>query len=268
MEKGEVESYFRSLLNQLRRHFLKVRQTPDEPSIHDLRVHLKKLQAFYLLLGYIHPRSFKPKKEFKAFRKLFKVVGKTRDSQVPQLVLKNYESKLNVTYPDWHNELKRRERRDKRIFRSWLDSNNMSSAIQRQLMKTQLFNSTSSAQFTRKGRVYVRELLQRLNEMALRKDARSKHRKRILLKRIRFVIESLKEVNPEFHSYDGLLKKVKLLEQILGDWHDLVIMSDQLKSYNGSSAGSDQYVHLNKALQNDRRILLSASNHYLRQLFG
>src|SRR5258708_6187319 len=58
-------------------------------NFHQLRIEIKKLNAFYALINY-RSKEFKKKKTFKPLKQIFKQAGKVREIQLEQALLKKY----------------------------------------------------------------------------------------------------------------------------------------------------------------------------------
>ena len=56
------------------------------------------------------------------------------------------------------------------------------------------------------------------------------------------------------------LKQIRILEQLLGDWHDRVVTAEMIKSLPGAATSQAASIRL---LENQDRLLLGAAKIYL-----
>ena len=63
-----------------------------------------------------------------------------------------------------------------------------------------------------------------------------------------------------------VLDKIKLVGDLLGDWHDRIILTEIAKECNEATATKTDLNTIMKSLKKDRSILLQTANLYLGEL--
>jgi CHAD domain-containing protein len=91
-----TRKFVRDRFKKVRKQLKLFRKTSQPEALHHFRVEIKKLRAFYLLLGFCDPH-FDSEKKFKPLRKIFHQLGLIRDVDVMQQLLKKYKIRLDKT---------------------------------------------------------------------------------------------------------------------------------------------------------------------------
>ena len=92
-------------------------------------------------------------------------------------------------------------------------------------------------------------------------SAKQWHKKRILLKRYHHVLDAF--CYCPGHSFDETeLKQIKILEQLLGDWHDRVITAELIRSLPGIETSMVSAIAI---MERQDKLLLGAAKIYLRK---
>ena len=87
--------YYKSQEQKIRQNFHLAVSTFDVESIHELRVEIKRLRAFFHLIGHINP-VFHPEQDLQKILGLFKSAGKIRDIHVQQNMARENISPLRA----------------------------------------------------------------------------------------------------------------------------------------------------------------------------
>ena len=85
-----LEKYRRKLIADINRNLGVVTQSPEEDSVHDYRVGIKRLTALYHLLDEINP-ALNAKRLLKPYRAAFKLIGDIRDVHIAINLLESLE---------------------------------------------------------------------------------------------------------------------------------------------------------------------------------
>ena len=85
------------------------------------------------------------------------------------------------------------------------------------------------------------------------------HKKRILLKRYHHKMDAFCYC-PGHKSDENELKQIKILEQLLGDWHDRVITIEILKSFEGLEVAAGPAI---ATMEKQEELLLGSARIYL-----
>ncbi len=262
MRKNLLRKYHISLLTEFKSNYANMVAKMDVTSIHDLRVNNKKINALFFLLESLNPSKFNLKKDSKELKKFFKKIGKIRDYHVAQIVLKKYENNLDQNFSDCLTLFRSDIVKNKRNFRNWIKTHDIKSFLIRQDKLVKVPYEIEDEFLKSKGNTLVNKLKR---EIIFENERNYKvwHKRRILLKKLRFLIEALKFSLKDWNKFDQRLKKVKLLEELIGDWHDLVITEAILKNHLYTTLN---LTLLKRALKKDRGNLIGTVKFYLTDL--
>jgi CHAD domain-containing protein len=87
------------------------------------------------------------------------------------------------------------------------------------------------------------------------------HKKRILLKRYQHKLDSF-HFCPGHLADETELKQIKMLQQLLGDWHDRVVTMQILQSFEGLEAQTGAAIAI---MKKQDRLLLGSAKIYLNK---
>ncbi len=248
-------------------HYIKIRKGHEEEAIHQLRVSLKKVNAVFRLAAFVAPQSFNARLAFGPLKEIFNLSGAVRDLQIAHQVLCQYQIiNKDILQKSLNDELvlaigqlvewKKRNPSGKLFVPSGTSSQQLKSISQSRWLK---------------GMVgYIDHLFQRIEILMNSKRKDKWHQVRISLKRIRFVIDWALIMKKDFISPEQY-KRIGLLGNILGDWHDRVIVLEKIRLLATESTHAMKMKNdkeFLKKLNNDRRSLLAASRFYLRDLLA
>jgi CHAD domain-containing protein len=90
-------------------------------------------------------------------------------------------------------------------------------------------------------------------------NAEKWHKKRILLKRYRHTLDAF-YFCPGHRSDEDEIKQIKIIEQLLGDWHDRVITIQLLQTFQGLEAQTGLAIAI---MKKQEKLLLGSSKIYL-----
>lgn len=213
--------FYKSLCEKIENSFLVSVKYYSSEGIHDLRVEVKRLKAFFNLIEGINP-NFNSKKNFQKTRKLFKTWGKLRDIHVQQILVKEWTTRLNGEVSEYYNFLKQKELRARNPFLASGKKFNLKNLRKKEkkIERTLKDIPADYAQLKAEERAnsLVAQLIgfgtdQKPNEEEL-------HQIRILLKETRYTLEILQKCFPDLGFGEELIERLKGLHQILGKWHD------------------------------------------------
>ncbi len=213
--------YYKSLEQKIRQQFLLAVSTFDVEGIHELRVEIKRLRAFFHLIGQINP-VFRPEQELRRIQSLFKSAGKIRDIHVQKNLAREKISFFNLELSEYLNFLKEREMRANKQFsktgkkidfvifnKNWTRMRNVLIYISGEYIQyksEERFNGLINEIFTFKNHQDFSE-----------KDY---HAIRILSKETRYTLEILQKCFPDKSSYQDINDSLRGMHRALGKWHD------------------------------------------------
>ena len=237
--------YFNKKLKSIKfNHALALEQN-DFDGVHDLRVDIKRMKAFFNLVESLNP-EFNSKNKFKYFRKITKSAGGLRDVQVQQKLAEDIKNALSLEIYEYESFLKDIEidnleslrNNSERELVNKLDESEK--AIKGILKKISQIAAETKAQ----GRFYNlnNNMILLSNDNNLEEEVL--HKVRILAKETHYTIEVIQQCFSLFADTGDFVKKIKKVHQNLGKWHDYEIsrayLSDFLKK-TGKSSSSEPY---------------------------
>lgn len=226
-----------SWMNRVLEELGKFRSTPDEDTVHDLRVVIRRCRSLAAVMQEVDPNPAWPQMR-KAVRKLFRGLGAVRDAQVLESWVKQLGPEGDPLRPQLFAALK-------------MGEGERAASSARAAAK---FDSKSWLAFEVVLRKRIRLVpvggaaaqclaLERLEEArdrhahALRTNhAKPWHGLRIALKKFRYTIECLL---PEH--YAAWRKNLKRLQDLLGDIHDLDVLAEKLAELHVAAEAADPW---------------------------
>lgn len=251
--------FYKGQQQRIKRDYGRALKHFEIEGVHDLRVDIKRLRAYFNLIEAINP-VFQAKPNIKRIRRLFKSAGPLRDVQVQQQVVQKWSQDLELELSEYFNYLKQKEftarkdfyrssyKFDFEIFKSnWVK-------IRRSLM----YISAEYIQFKAEGRFndLVKEVISFKNNQNFVED--DYHSIRILSKEARYTLELIQGCYPPQDNWEGLNHNLRSLHQALGKWHDadvaLEFLDGFMLEYTQSSFFSkDSYIQYIKELQKQKQ---------------
>ena len=105
----------------------------------------------------------------------------------------------------------------------------------------------------------LNRLLMPILDTGQKTSAKQWHKKRILLKRYHHILDAFCYC-PGHGLDESELKQMKILEQLLGDWHDRVVTTELLLNLAQTEGYRDQAIAI---MQTQDKLLLGAAKIYL-----
>jgi len=196
----------------------------DEDGVHDLRVEIKRLRAFFNLIGSINPK-FNPCKRIKSIRFVFKAAGQIRDMHVLQGLVRDWMNKDDLELSEYYNYLKAKELDARSTFAdSCSDFNEMVLTTNLDKIKKALASvSLDYIEFKTEQR--LNSLLDELIFLKEKNDLAEEdyHKIRILAKETRYTLEVLQQCYVENDVLTNLNSTLRNLHRPLGLWHDNMV---------------------------------------------
>ncbi|MDJ0778985.1 MAG: CHAD domain-containing protein [Gammaproteobacteria bacterium] len=249
-----LERYRNRLVREVNRDLRTIRELADEEAIHDFRVGVKRLTALYYFLAEIDP-ELRVRRTLKPARRIFKLVGITRDAQIALQLVDSLDELAPADAAALSRALQARIRSDYRAFRARL-ADWPSGPLR---LPTIRATGISEAAILRHKPVSLAALLREVFVLEGRITSEQWHKKRILLKRYRHKLDAF-AFCPGHLQDEAELKQIRLLEQLLGDWHDRVTTIELLRALH--EPASESAIRI---LGRQQNALLGAARIYLRK---
>jgi len=249
-----LDKYRGKLVTGINRDLRIILEKPEEDPVHDFRVGMKKLTALYYFLNQINA-DVRSKQILKPYRLLFKSLGNIRDCHIALQLVKGLDEIDSGESKILLGAMRSRIRKDYRLFQKNAQSN------VRLSIRVPTVRSTgiSERAILRGKRVVLNNLLHRILSFEGRMSAEMWHKKRILLKRYRHILDAF-SFCPGHKSDEDEIKQIKIMEQLLGDWHDRVTTTQLLQSFQGLEAHTGPAISI---MKRQERLLLGSAKIYL-----
>lgn len=227
-------------------------------AIHKMRTSTKRLRALFILISFLSDKKVNPKKRLQKIRILFKHVGKIREIQIEQMLIWNYEEKLQTIYPEYLEYLLLREYQEIGRFMKHVPLIKNKDKLINDKKIISLIESLDNQKPTEKIVNYIQYQIEKLNQ------TRKKQPSNLRIHEIRTVLKQIYYLHGIITSITGKPKVLKIsklrlreMEQYLGNWHDLVnspkYMNAWLKTQKAEK--SDKYLKLKKQIQKDTKTM-------------
>lgn len=231
----------------------------DVEGVHDMRVGIKRLRAYFNLIEWINP-VFQAKQNLKPIRRLFKAAGKIRDIHVQQELMMRWATELNLEMSEYYNFLKQKETEERKRFTDFAKKKFDLKVFQSNwtlIQNVLSFISTEYIQYKSEERfnAQIEELIKFKEKENFVED--DYHAIRILSKETRYTLEVLQACFPPKNIWTQLNETLRKVHQALGRWHDddvsLLVLDGFLLSYAGKSFfDRNSYVKFKKSLADDK----------------
>ena len=229
--------YFRSKLNEIKRNYSLALEKNDIDGVHDLRVDIKRMKAFFNLVESISG-DFNARKNFKNFRKIAKNTGGLRDTQVQQILLKKIQGTLNLEIYEYEIFLKNEEIENLESFRNFSEQEIIKKLDEEKKIFSRTLKNISRIHGETKAQGRFYNLRNDLVLLSSESDLRDEilHKVRILSKETHYTLEIVQQCFHLFDDGNKFIKGIKKVHQALGKWHDfdvsLIYMGNFLNNYS------------------------------------
>lgn len=264
MSPKSFEEYYHSHSDKITGHYELARKFFDVDGIHEMRVEIKKLRAFFNMVEWINP-DFQAKKNFKNISMLFKAAGKIRDIHVQQEMTRNRMTQSNLEVSEYYNHLKQQELQKRPKFSEAAKAFNIREFEKRWSRINSALNilPENYIQYKTEERFYrlVDDLISYKGKT--RFTATDYHKIRILSKETRYALEILQTCFPEIEHFDDLNLRIRDLHRALGKWHDdevaLLSLNDFMENEsNKPFFNKDSYDQFIQDLEKEKTECLAA----------
>lgn len=251
-----LDKYRNKLVREINQNLRTIQSTPDEEAMHDFRVGVKRLTAFYFFLNEIKP-GLKVKKLLKPYRSLFKLVGCVRDGHIAVQLIQNLKQLEEVERGVLVEAIESGIMADNHRFTQFAQTNAQSPVR----MPSVNHLGISERAILKDKSTVLHALINNVIDITDRMSAQKWHKKRILLKRYHHILDAF-QFCPGHLADEVELKKIYMLQKLLGDWHDRVVTMELLQSLN---LKEDTVAHAISIMQNQDNVLLGSARIYLNE---
>lgn len=251
-----LDKYRSKLIGQLNRDLRVIRISAEEEAVHDFRVGIKRLTALYYFLNEVNP-GLKTRKLIKPYRSLARSVGAIRDGHIAVHLIQELDEISLVDKKNLISALRAKTRDDYRLVKRLLQTD----AHTQVRVPTIRSMAISERAILRKKPAILKVLLSQIMSTGPRMTADQWHKKRILLKRYHHKLDAF-QFCPGHTSDESELKQIRILEQLLGDWHDRIITAEILRVLKGVETEADRAITV---MRKQDKLLLGSARIYLNK---
>jgi len=223
------ETVYEYYLHQLRNceSYIEQCKVHAEPElVHQLRLSIKKLRAFSKLATRLDlPGTEDYRQLIEGVKKLFKLAGQIRDTQVQIYMLADCKEQTGVSYTLFHSWLLRREKTKisqlcKNKYKSTYEVNSGSTGNS---MDSKISHPDTARVFSI-ATLLLDEMYQSAQKLATGniKDEHL-HDIRKIAKQMRYILTILTGIYPDFQFQRITLEALKGIENAVGNWHDNLV---------------------------------------------
>lgn len=257
------EDYYRSQQEKIGRNYSLAVKFHDEDGIHDMRVEIKRLRAFFHLVEGINP-NFQAKPNLKKIQKLFKSAGRVRDIHVQQELVRKWMAKLNLELSEYYNFLKQKEMEMRQTFsasnkkydmgifeRNWTIISRCLALLPPDYIKNKTKQRMKNA---------LNDVIKYKNKDSFVEE--EYHDIRIKSKETRYTLEIYQKCIPHRQPLNLLNDSLRSLHQALGKWHDDDVGLQFLRSFqkefpDQTFFSPDSYSKFAEGLEKEKKALLN-----------
>lgn len=199
-----------------------------EESIHKLRVKIKHLASLFSFLEFLTEKGFKRKEAMSMLAPVFKRAGKIRSATLHLRLLGAYRSRGMMAVKA---ELKHKESRAKKNFLTEVSGFDEKKFEKLHQLCLKQFKKQDSPVVIKKSRRYVDALMSGIRtDMAGLRNDEALHDIRKKLKHIKTIAALLEDLLPGTSAAEAY-KKISVLEEPIGKWHDTVSLMGELEKF-------------------------------------
>ena len=206
--------------------------------VHELRLSIKKLRAFHKLAAELCPDEVDKLIHLNnQVRRLFRLAGQLRDTQVQIHMLVSVQDQTGIDYPEFNKWLLKREKnRISRFGRKPLHLLSHATA-DTSLHKIGDWLALVSDEIILKGagKVLASLNLKAIRLFATKMNEQDLHLIRTIIKQIKYILNIMHHSYPDFRFSDVSVDSLHKIETSVGNWHDNLVRVELLDKFIGKS---------------------------------
>jgi CHAD domain-containing protein len=215
---GEFATYYNELDKTYKEYLKYAHPEYEEKLVHNLRITVKKIKAsFYFYQFSIN--GFNAKKNYLYYKRNFQLLGSIRDMQIQQAKFADWGNQYSIDFSSYLKYLKEEENLNKKQFSNsirktdWNNNIKIFSRINVQTSKSKIHNNVLS---------YLEMIIGNIREFDIDSfhTYEDLHNLRKQLKELQYNILMFESCMFKRKMFKTINKKLKLLTDELGSWHD------------------------------------------------
>lgn len=251
-----LEKYRSKLIGEINQNLRYVFTKLEEAPVHNFRVGVKRLTALYYFLSEVDS-GLKAKKILKPYRSLARSIGNIRDGHIAVHLLQELDEISLTDSGVLIKAVRSKVRKDYRSLQQFVRSD-VQTPIRVPTIRS---TGISESAILRQKPAVLNRLLQQIMSTGGRMNDNLWHKKRIQLKRYQHKLDAFCFC-PGHKSDEDELKQIKMLQQLLGDWHDRIVTAEILQSLEGVES---EAVIAIAVMKKQDKLLLGSAKIYLNK---
>lgn len=215
---------------------------PDAELVHELRLSIKKLRAFHKLAEHLSPGGSDEYIRIKQrVRKLFKVAGQLRDTQVQIELIARYSEQTGIQYPEFDMWLKKREQKQIQQFskkpqqvvpEATAQSSHQEIGALLALAEEETILSCATEVLSG-----LYSTAKNLSNVDIKES--NLHLIRTISKQMKYILHIMAHSYPEFKFKEMSVDSLREIETVAGNWHDNLVRVELLERFLGKTKPID-----------------------------
>lgn len=218
-----IKKYYFERYDLITKNFLESKSSFSVDSIHDMRVEIKRLRAFYRFVNHLD-KSFKIKKHFKEIRRIFKAAGILRDIHVQMALLHELNIKHAILSDNYLKGFETREKSEELIYARIAEEFNTDIIKSNYIIIDKILNNSDSEKINNAILSLIKSLLKKISnkQKARRLSIDDLHQIRIRTKEARYNLELLLNCYDNSDLMQAFNTHLRMVHRALGKWHDYI----------------------------------------------
>jgi CHAD domain-containing protein len=228
--KDQLNHFYTNEVDLFLERLISVKTQPNEKTIHELRVEIKKLRSVFQLLDVIAKKEINIKQCANSLNDLFDTAGKIREIQVNQICFTKFKfpQEINDKYKKFllnrENELGNRLKKTINHFDRLVLINS-----KKQIKK--LTGDLNNKKMWDACLFYLKDKTLKIKNLLLAgNNPLIIHKIRIQLKSIHTIASFLQKIDPS-QKNEKTLQLIKQTGTLIGNWHDNLVLINSLERY-------------------------------------
>lgn len=222
----KLEKYFTQQYDLALKNFKLAQVVLSEKPLHELRVSIKRIKALLDFLVQLLPNKPEIIQHFEPFRKIFRVAGKLRDIHVQEKLLLKCAKEWSLPIPlAYHNYLREQQKIAFQTFKKTAQKVKLEDIATNNKPLKKILHKVSLETIHENTEKLLRYRFMSVRNLVQENDDESLHEARKIIKSIYYILHLVfTPATPQ--QYQDL----KILEEHIGEWHDLAVLYDSMQT--------------------------------------
>jgi len=246
MSSNRLYHHYKRQLATFKEYFNKTSKRMEVEDIHQLRVSIKKIRTNLKLMEIASWGTFRKRRHFTLFSKLFNCAGALREIQVNQTILdvldleNGYEDELCQSAIHFYRDelLHQSQKANERLIIALRVFNFRKLKKLNKRLKENIVE-LGDERVIEESNAFIEKQIEKINKLRTQVDNdRELHKIRMHLKSMTETYRlNIKMFANEI--MENRVEQLKVLEDLIGEWHDLMMLIASMEHYSHSEAGAE-----------------------------